>query len=235
MRDFITFLNANGGALNLIFAAVVAAATVVYAWLTAKLVGETRRLRQVETEPHIEVFYRPRDEWINFVDIVVKNIGSGPAYDLKFSYDATTSTKGAEGLLARLKELEAFSSGIAYLGPGEEFFSFWTQMTEDFEDKIATQIRARTSCQGATGSTYDRAHLLDLSELKGIHRLGEPPLLMIAQKLDALQKDVHQFVTGFNKPVVNVLTHEDRERERKEWEERRAAARKQQGEADAAC
>jgi primosomal protein N'' len=64
VADLIAFLNANTGALNLLFAGVVAAATVVYAWLTAKLVAETRRLRQVQTEPHIEVFYRPRDECI---------------------------------------------------------------------------------------------------------------------------------------------------------------------------
>lgn len=207
---------------------VVAAATAVYAWLTAKLVAETRRLRQVQTEPHIEVFYRPRDEWISLLDVVAKNIGNGPAYDLKFSWEATISNKGSETLLGRLRELKGFSTGIAYLGPSQEFFSFWTQMTEEFEDKVATQIRVRSTCKGATGAVYDRQHLLDLSELKGISRIGEPPLLKIAKSLEALQKDVQHLATGFNKPKVNVFTHEDRERERKEWEERRAQSREQQ-------
>lgn len=227
MGDVIAFLNANTGVLNLLFAAVVAAATAVYAWLTAKLVAETRRLRQVQTEPHIEVFYRPRDEWISLLDIVAKNIGNGPAYDLKFSCVATVSNKGSEILLGRLRDLKGFSTGIAYLGPSQEFFSFWTQMTEDFEDKVATQIRVRTTCRSATGALYDRQHLLDLSELKGISRIGEPPLLKIAKSLEELQKDVQHLATGFNKPKINVFTHEDRERERKELEERRAQAREQ--------
>ena len=228
MGDLIAFVNANSGALNLLFAVVVAAATVVYAWLTAKLVAETRRLRQVQTEPHIEVFYRPRDEWISLLDVVAKNIGNGPAYDLKFTWEATASNKGSDNLLARLQELKGFSSGIAYLGPSQEFFSFWTQMTEDFEDKVATQIRVRSTCRGVTGVVYDRQHLLDLSELKGISRIGEPPLLKMAKCLEAMQKDLHHVATGFNRPNVDVFTHEDRERERQEREERRAQIREQQ-------
>jgi hypothetical protein len=228
MGELIAFLNANSGALNLLFAAVVAAATVVYAWLTAKLVSETRRLRQVQTEPHIEVFYRSRDEWISLLDVVAKNIGNGPAYDVRFGWEATVSNKGSENLLARLRELKGFSSGIAYLGPDQEFSSFWTQMTEDFEDKLATQIRVRSTCRGATGLVYERQHLLDLSELKGISRIGEPPFLKMAKSLDAIQKDLRHIATGFNRPKVDVFTHEDRERERQELEERMAQLRGQQ-------
>lgn len=114
----IAFLNANAGALNPLFAAVVAIATGVYAWLTAKLVAETRYLREAQTEPRIEVSYRPRDEWISLIDIVIKNIGCGPAYDLSFSSSATVSNRGSEELLSRLKELKSLNSGIAYLGPG---------------------------------------------------------------------------------------------------------------------
>jgi len=234
MADLIAFLNANSGALNLLFAAVVAVATVVYAWLTAKLVSETRRLRQVQTEPHIEVFYRPRDEWISLLDVVAKNIGNGPAYDIKFTWEATVSNKGSNNLLTRVRELNGFNSGIAYLGPNQEFFSFWTQMTEDFEDKVATQIRVRSTCRGVTGAIYDRQHAIDLSELKGISRIGEPPLLKMAKSLEALQNDLHRVATGFSRPKVDVFTQEDRERERQEWEERKAQLREQQGQSERA-
>jgi len=100
-------------------------------------------------------------------------------------------------------------------------------MTEDFKDKVATKIRVRSSCKGGIGIVYDRQHLLDLSELKGVSRIGEPPLLKIAKSLGDLPKDIQHLATGFNKPTVNVFTHEDRERERKEWEKRRAHERAQ--------
>lgn len=39
MTELVNFLNQNSGVINLLFAGVVAASTVVYAWLTARLVS----------------------------------------------------------------------------------------------------------------------------------------------------------------------------------------------------
>ena len=50
-------LNNNSGVLTLIFTAVVALSTVCYVVLTAKLVSETRKIREVQTEPKIIPYY----------------------------------------------------------------------------------------------------------------------------------------------------------------------------------
>ncbi len=73
----LEFLNKNAGALTVIFTAVVTLSTVVYAILTAALVKETRRMRQAQTEPKIEITLRPSDEWINLIRLHLKNIGLG--------------------------------------------------------------------------------------------------------------------------------------------------------------
>lgn len=190
MRDFIELLNQNAGALNLLFSGVVALATVVYATLTAWLVLETRKLRQAQTEPHVEVFYRPRDEWISLLDIVVKNIGAGPAYDLKFSMVADESNKATHELLTRLSELKSIENGISFLGPGQEFASFWTSMVDQFDQKMQAKIVITSSFLSTTGDKYTRKHVVDLSELKGLQRIGKPPLLKIAESVEQLQKDV---------------------------------------------
>jgi|GEM_PF-3256289 len=91
--------------------------------------------------------------------------------------------------------------------------------------KVATQIRVRSTCRRAAGTTYDRQHVLDLSELKGISRTGKPPLLKIAKSMEKMQQEFHNVATGFQKPKIDVFTHDDRERERKEWEERGAQSR----------
>jgi flagellar basal body-associated protein FliL len=69
MVDFLAFLHKNSGALIVIFTAVVTLSTVVYAILTAMLAVETKKMRQVQTEPKIEVVLRPREEIINIVNI----------------------------------------------------------------------------------------------------------------------------------------------------------------------
>ena len=69
---------------NIIFSGVVAIATVVYAILTWKLVSETRKMRLSQFTPHISIIFEPREEWINFIDLKIKNNGLGSAHNIKF-------------------------------------------------------------------------------------------------------------------------------------------------------
>jgi hypothetical protein len=227
MGEFISYLNANAGALNLLFTGVVAVATVVYAILTSKLVKETRDLREAQTEPRIEVFFRPRDEWMALLDIVVKNIGAGPAYDLRFSIQPLARDETSEHLLQRLNGINSIRTGIAYLGPGQEFSSYWTNVKENFEKKIEVRFHAESSFNSATGRSYRREHNLDLSELKGLEKIGEPPLLKIGKALEKIQDDFHRLAGGARRLRVDVYTANDRTAEEAYWDEQRAKSSEQ--------
>jgi hypothetical protein len=222
MGEYLKYLNDNAGAFNVLFTGVVALATAVYAVLTAKLVRETRNLREAQTEPRVEVFFRPRDEWISLIDIVVKNIGAGPAYDLRFESSAVVLNEASDALLKRLSEVNSIHSGIAYLGPGQEFSSYWTNMTEQFEKKIEARLVVKSSFRSATGHSYSRQHVIDLSELKGLEQIGEPPLLKIVKYVEKLQQDVQNLASGFKKLRVDIFDSDDRDTERKQREEERA-------------
>lgn len=222
MAAIVQFLNTNAGVINLLFGGIVAVATVVYAVLTSRLVRETRRLREVQTEPHIELSFRSRDEIMSLIDIVVVNIGSGPAYDVKVTFSASSDSEGAKELLKQLGALNALSQGIAYLAPRQEMASYWSDLRQHFDEKLSTIITAMSTCKSATGAVYTRHHTLDLSELKGIVRIGTPPLLKISRDLEKLQDAVSKIASGWSKPKVHVYTTEDREAERREWEEERA-------------
>ena len=76
MKAFLTFLNSNSGAFNVLFSLVVAAATVFYAVLTRRLVRETERMRAAQTDPHVSVRLEPSVEWINFILLIVENLGA---------------------------------------------------------------------------------------------------------------------------------------------------------------
>ena len=76
MKAFLTFLNSNSGAFNVLFSLVVAASTVFYAILTRRLVRETERMRAAQTDPHVSVRLEPSVEWINFILLIVENLGA---------------------------------------------------------------------------------------------------------------------------------------------------------------
>lgn len=42
-------------------------------------------MRNAQTEPCVDITYNPRNEWLKLIDIAIKNIGLGPAHDIKFN------------------------------------------------------------------------------------------------------------------------------------------------------
>jgi hypothetical protein len=220
MSKLFDLLNTNSGALSALFSGVVTVATIIYAWLTAKLVQETRQMRQVQTEPRIQITYRVRDEWINLIDIAVRNIGLGPAHDLKFEIHADTDTPGSTELVTRLMKLAAFKSGLSYMGPAQEYFSFWSSLVEGDSTKLDSRIVITCSYRSVTNIRYQHECVLDLSELKGSSRIGDPPLHKIAKHLEQIEKALSRLGSGSSRLKVDTFTQADRVAEREQIDER---------------
>lgn len=217
----LDFLNQNSGVLTVIFTGVVTLSTVVYAILTAVLVAETRRMRRVQTEPKMEVAIKLREEWINLVQVYVRNIGLGPAYDISFNVCAEAGKEGAKALIKDFTQANFFQTGLRYLGPGQEVVSGYSQITEKFDQKIESVLIFDVSYRGAAGRLYNDKFRLDLSEFKGRSQIGKPHLYSIAQRLEEIQRDFHSLATGFKRIKADIYDSEDREEERREWEEHR--------------
>lgn len=99
MTDIFKFLNENSAALTVIFSAVVTLATAVYAILTWILVSETRKMRQVQTEPKIEISLQSLDIAVHIVRLHIRNIGLGPALNIRFSPKIVSGGESAQTLI----------------------------------------------------------------------------------------------------------------------------------------
>lgn len=220
MNDLLEFLNKNSGGLSAIFSAVVTLTTVIYAWLTARLFFETRQMRQVQTEPRLQVTYKTREEWINFIDISVKNIGLGSAHNVQFTLEALSSNSSVDEMIEALKRLGALKNGLLYLGPSHMYASFWTSLADGSGNKIDSIIKVNCRYESSIGTKYQHDFILDLSELKGSSAIGEPPLLKISKHLETIEKDIHSTISGYNRMSVNVFSQKDRESENEALKER---------------
>jgi hypothetical protein len=84
----------------------VTISTVVYSILTGKLVSETTKMRQVQTEPKIEITIKPFDFAINIVRLHVRNIGLGPAINVTFNMKVISGGKLPRlSLMSSLKQI----------------------------------------------------------------------------------------------------------------------------------
>lgn len=166
---------------TLLFTGIVAIATAVYAVLTWKLVSETRRMREAQTDPKIAAFFEPIEEFVNFGHLYIQNIGLGPAYDIAFSLRAEGSVAGAEMLIGDFSTAKFLERGVKYLGPGQKLRSGYTSFPEGYAEKIKAILLIEIRYRNASDRKHRDEYRIDFSEIEGLSRLGTPHLYSIAQ------------------------------------------------------
>lgn len=205
------YLNQNNVAITLIFTAAVAIATVVYAIFTWKLVSETRMMRKVQTEPKISAIIQPKDYWINFIDLIIQNIGLGPAYNIQFDIVIDFEDRNL-----KLSEIGFIKQGLRYLAPNQKIQFFLTNLTENYEVKIKKPFEIRITYENSIHKLYSDIYTLDFSQFTGTSHLGEPPLYKIAENIEKIQKNIDYILTGRNKLQVITYTKKEIEEEEKQ-------------------
>lgn len=216
--EVLNFLNQNSGALTVLFTAVVTISTVVYSILTGKLVSETTKMRQVQTEPKIEITIKPFEFAINIVRLHIRNIGLGPAINVKFNLKVISGGQFAQTLIDEFTEANFLKIGLKYFGPGQERYSHYTQLTQQYNEKIESILIVEITYQSTTGASYIEQSIIDMSELKGAYQLGTPNLYSMAKSLEKIQQDISHIVSGHKKIGAQIYTTEDREKEKKNIE-----------------
>lgn len=222
----LDFFNTNNTIITLVFSGTVSIATIVYAVLTWRLVSETRQMRKAQTEPNVSVIVQPKESRIYFLDIVIQNIGLGPAYEIKFELEKDFECFNGK----YLGSTGVFKQGISYVAPSQKMQFFFTNMIQNHEEKIKSVFDIRVSYKDAAGSTYAEVYTIDLSHFKGLTQLGEPPLYKIAQSVENMQKDISRIATGSSRIKVHVYTTKDMEREEQKEQELLEEFSQKQGE-----
>lgn len=222
----IEFFSNNNTIITLIFSGVVSVATIVYAILTWQLVAETRQMRKAQTEPMVSVIVQPKEDWISFLDIIVQNIGLGPAYDIQF--ELNKDFKCFEGNY--LGNIGVFRKGISYMAPAQKFQFFFTNMNENYDEKINSLLEIKVSYKNAIGSAHLETYVIDLSCFKGLTQLGEPPLCTIAKSVESMQKNIDHIANGWSRIKTQIYTVKDVQREAQVEKEKRDALLQKQNE-----
>jgi len=160
-------------------------------------------MRQAQTDPKIDVSYEVREEFIAHVDIVVRNIGLGGAYDIRFEVAPVTENDETRGLVYELLQINLIRSGMRYLSPGQNARSFFTNVSEDYRRKLNCAFKVTAHYHNDQGRSFVDEYCIDFSELIGLRRVGEPPLHKMAKSLESLQDDVHVLATGRSRRPVS--------------------------------
>ena len=197
----------------LIFTVAVGVSTIVYAFLTAKLVNETRRMRKSQTDPEISVSLVHNDNSIIFIDLLVENIGLGPAYNLEFKI-----IKDFQLPKRKLSEVGFIKNGINYFSPKQRM-RIWIASFK--EDKILGEksIELEVKYTNSISEKFIRTFILNFSQFASFTQLGTPALQKIANELEKIERDFHKIASGFSKLKIDIFDTEDRKDEQNQIDE----------------
>ncbi len=174
--------------LTIIFSALVAISTVVYAILTWRLVNETIQLRKAQTEPKISIRIEPSENCMFYCDMIIENIGLGPAYDINFQLDTDITDYHKKPL----SDMNMIKNGIQYLAPCTRRQFLFTKFTDETKEtaKFHDSFLIKVIYKNCQNETIEEGFTIDFSEFIDITKLGESPMYSIAKSLEKIEKKI---------------------------------------------
>lgn len=213
MDELLSWLRDNNAALTALFSLVVTGATVFYARLTHQLVLETRRMREAQTQPHVVVRVDSSILELGFLNLLVENVGQGPAYDVTFALDADFEMEKGR----RLSQVGFVKHGLKYLSPRQKFTTFLRSFigtpNEQLEGPDRLRFTIAVRYRDAAGKRFDERFEIDFAHLVNLMQIGHHPEVTVARSLEKIQKALTDIASGWSKPKVISYSPADIERE----------------------
>ncbi len=195
------FLNNNSGSILTILTFALAVATGVYAFLTWRMVRETKRLREIQSEPNISIYFKSKEEYIGLIDLIIRNIGQGPAFNIKFTVSPDFKYTDQKNI----SELNLFKNGVHHLAPGQQIVFFLNSLVVMIDKKLCMNFDVAANYENAVRKKYQNTYNIDLSEIVGLRRVGEPPLRKISDHLEKMKEAMEKMISYY--PQLKVITY----------------------------
>ena len=181
-------INVTNEDLTLIFTGVVAVSTLVYAILTWKLVSETQKMREAQTEPKVSVFVETHPKYFLLKNLVIRNVGLGIAYNIKFvvSPDFKTFNSGM------LSEMNIIKNGIPHLPPNSNYEFLLANIRNDFRNPDSVFFKITANYQNSFGKKFSDTFEIDMRIWYDLATRPDDGLDKIDDRLWEIKKSLEQ-------------------------------------------
>lgn len=178
----LSYINAflTSNVLPIFISALALIVTVINAQLTWKIVRETEKMREAQTEPFVSVITEPSAQWVNFIDMSIKNIGLGPAYNINFHIVPDFEYEKGK----YLSEMRLIKKGIPYLAPNQEIRFMLTPILDNYKEKINTPLNISVEFKNYNQEICETNYIIDFSVWDQL----SPAVSHIQQISESLQK-----------------------------------------------
>ncbi|MDE2933842.1 MAG: hypothetical protein OXS47_08235 [Chloroflexota bacterium] len=200
---------------------VIVAATVVIAlsalaslWLNWRLTQDNRTLRKAGTEPEVVAYLEPEQRSGILLDLVLENVGQGPACDVEYFVDADPEdfarheVKYVPARTSRkIRSLLPQGERVArFMGVGHRLYS-------DDEQARLQPFGVSVWYSNLRGERFGpKEFALDVAEFGGSVRF-EPSEERLAKSLESIERHIGSFARGSKRLRVETITTAERRAE----------------------
>jgi hypothetical protein len=192
-----------------IFVAPFTLALVALSWVLAR---ETRQTWVQNRLPHVVVTIEPTPVSFMYADLVVENVGGGPAFDVEARFDPELKIKDER----RPSSISAHSIlRPPTLKPKQRICTLLGRW-HGISPRRAT---VRCTCKDAAGVEHTFINVVDMGSYEGLSVLGGEPLQKISNEVEQMRKAIENLSTGWRRLEVNTHDAADRAAEQSAQDE----------------
>lgn len=171
--------------------AVIAVAAAIFAWLQVR---EARRSREAQTQPFVVVDIEPGRVWMNWLTLVIENVGPTLAKEVKVTFDPPLTTTVKDNLLP---DSTLLLEGIAALPPGRRVETLFDLSHDRLQQGLPMRYRVTVSFLDFRGRAQESLpYDIDLSYLYDLEKIGEKNVHDLVNEVAKLRKELEQWRDG---------------------------------------
>lgn len=174
--------------LQIVFSGVVAISAVVYSILTWRLVSETKKLREFQLTPDVNIFFERAEADASFVFVVFKNFGQGHAKNVRFKILKDFDSYDFEHL--QLKDLRLIKDGIETFYSNQMHKYYLTDLSKESEQKRKSNFIIEVSYSSVNNKVVKKEFNLTFADIigKSIFTPPETYVGRISYELNQIRK-----------------------------------------------
>ena len=176
--------NISGIAIIITAAATVALAVITYFYVKAtnRYAKTADIMLKVSDTPKVQVdlTHRFQSHTISTLDLCIQNIGTGFAYDIKFTGNLFSIIPFTSE--TPLAEYSIIKNGVSFLGPGKRYQIpiLWQVKKDDLPKGI---FRADVTYRDSANKERKEQYNLEFTKFQGYTQMGDPSIEDMARSL----------------------------------------------------
>ncbi|HZJ36116.1 MAG TPA: hypothetical protein VFD29_05785 [Gillisia sp.] len=188
--------------LQILFSGVVTISTVVYAFLTWKLVKETRLMRHYQNTPDIQIFFDRGETASKYLYLNIMNRGMGTAMNVEF--EILNNLTSYQDKYFNVKQKGAIKNGIRFFYPNQSFRYLLLNISQDnYEVVNSENLKIDVTYSDIFKEKIKREFLLYPREFMGMGVLNPPDnylgkIAHYLQKLDSSVKGLRESIDNLS-------------------------------------